>query len=1314
MNTAEIAIIGMATRFPGSRNQREFHHNLQTGRDCVTEASPQRFCDSTFPLGDERYQVMGLLEQIDRFDRRFFNISPREAEQMDPHQRLTMEVAYESIEDSGYSPGSWNGKQHAMIMANANYTYSEHLPDPDPSMYSGMSTFTIAGRLARFLNTTGPTFVVDTGCSSGLVCIGLACDELALGRAEVALVAGAVLVFDPLPVEIDVDVGITSHDGKTRSFNAGSNGSGVAEAVVSFVLKPLAQAKQDGDNVYAVIKSSAINSSSQSSASLTATSSAAQSDLLQLAWKRAGIDPLSVGYIEAHGSGTQLGDPIEIHGIDTAFRNFTDKRHFCAVSSIKSNIGHTDKCAGLSGLAKAALSLRHRELYPSLHFVTPNPLIDFENSSTYINTKCKSWERSGDAPLRAGVNSFGFSGNNAHVVLEEYPDNEAPAPENNDRAAPDRHLVTFSSKRADGVAANLTALAEHLDAVPGIRLADVSFTRNNGREHFRHRAALIAKDLPDLLEQLRGAAETAPNAVADNVAPILLCSPDIAPPAAWTEQLTATYSTFNDAWQNCGQAWTGEADAPAFQRFAFQFSLGRLLAELGVRTANITGIGTGALVVDALLEESSLEEALQALRDAPVEEPPADLADRLQALVDDQTAANPVLFIELGPAGCLARELQELKRQDNAAAFEVLAADLEATDSLLSLLREVYLQGGPIDWDAFHAQVGGRRISLPGYQFERLRSWYAPPHSREDYDAWHRRVYDEAAVGLVAKNTHKTLPADAAAEEPATIIELDENWTSTEQAIARIWIETLKIDRVELDDDFFALGGHSLFGSMVRNRIEQSFGLTLEFRDIFAQNTIRMLAGYVDKRVAEGGADVTPAAVSIPRLPSADHYAVAPAQFRLWVLDQKEGAMNKAYNVSIPLRLHGALDTDRLEKALQKLVARHESLRTHFIEVDGRPRQVVNETVDLEITHHTCKSDSRTATIDGLIKPFDLSRPPLIRASIIRDEDDASHTLLIDIHHTLMDGASYSVLLNDLGAFYANRELPPVTVTYKDYAAWRMTELNSGLMREAGEYWRQLFEATPPPVEMPTDFPRPAVRSFDGDVREARIEPEQMSGLYSLARQENASVFMVLLAGYSALLAKYSGHDDIVVGSSVAGRGHAELEPIVGMFVNTVAFRTRPREDFSFRDFLAAVREHCFQVYKYQDYPFETLLEQLELAPDRSRNPLFDSMLVLQNFNIDPTPLEGDVTISAGEFGRHAAKFDLTIEGYEYEDGLNFTLEYCAALFRPETVDRIANDLISLLGKVAADPDVRLGELSLEDAPDALATADDDFTFATT
>lgn len=1307
----EIAIIGMAGRFPGARHLREFHRNLQTGRDCVTEVTPQRFCDSTFPLSDEQLQVMGLLDQIDRFDRRFFNVSPREAEQMDPHQRLTLEVAYESIEDSGYSPASWNGREHAVIVADANYVYPEKIPEPDPSMYSGISTFTIAGRIARFFNTTGPNFVVDTGCSSGLVSVSLACDELALGRAEVALVAGAVLVLEPLPVEIDIDIGITSHDGKTRSFNANSNGSGVAEAVVSVVLKPLANARRDGDHVYAVIKSSAISSSAQSSASLTATSSAAQSNLLRQAWKRAGVDPLTIRYVEAHGSGTQLGDPIEIHGLDTAFRQFTDRRHLCAVSSVKSNIGHTDKVAGLSGLTKAALSVRHGELYPSLHFVTPNPLIDFANSATYINTALKPWTGVDGHPRRAGVNSFGFSGNNVHVVLEEYTGSAGKGSHANRADGP--HLITVSSKRAEGVGANIAALAEFLSAQPETALADISFTRNTGREHFRHRAAFVARDTADLLAQLQAAADLAPAASAETVSLILLCSPDSPASPGAIEALQAAYPVFAAACSACADAWTGDVADEAFQRFTLQYALGRLLAATGVRTSDITGIGAGAFAVDALLEESPLADALRDLREADAEPPPADLGARLQALVAAQTEANPIVFIELGSPGCLARELQQLRAAQSEADFEVLTVDGETATCLADLLQQLYVQGGSVDWAAWHQHTGGHRISLPGYQFERLRSWYAPAHSREDYDAWYRRVYAANGTASAPATANRAPAAAGPSPAPARSFDFDDRWSPTEQQIAQIWIDTLKLDQVQPDDDFFELGGHSLFGAMVRNRIERDLRLVLGFRDIFAQNTVRKLAAYVDHRLAEGGAAVVPAAAAIPRLPAADHYPVSPAQFRLWVLDQKEGAMNQAYNVTIPLRLSGPLDADRMEQALYRLVERHETLRTHFIEVDGAPRQVVGPLGDFSVGRLSATEEELPATIETLLAPFDLARPPLVRAAIVRIAAD-SHVLFLDIHHTLIDGASYQILLGDLGTFYAGQTRPPLELSYKDYAAWRNDALKTGLMREAGAFWRELFAQPPEPLQLPTDFPRSGVRNYDGNVRTGRIEPEELRQLNALARQENASLFMVLLAGYSTLLAKYSGHPDVVVGSSVAGRSHSELEPLIGMFVNTVAFRTAPRDEFSFRDYLAAVREHCFKVYQYQDYPFETLLDQLDLTPDRSRNPLFDTLFVLQNFGLDPEPLHGDIAITAGEFDRHSAKFDLTFEGHEVDDGLNFNVEYGTALFRPETVDAIIADLFGLLAAVANDPDVRIGELSLDSLAGNEPAPDDDFSFATT
>ncbi len=351
----DIAIIGLAGRFPEADDIGAFRQHLMQGRDGIRDFSTTRKSATTMAPG-KQYMPIGFMEGIDLFDHKFFQISKAEAEYMDPHQRILMEVVYETLDSSGYDMDFFNGSETAVFIGDTDQDYGQLAERFDPTLVTGTTNATTAGRISRFFNFRGNAMMVDTACSSSLLAVHMACNELLVGDAKHALACGVRFILFPGEQNTGPDLGIMSKDGRTRSFAAKAEGSGAGEAAGCVLLKLLEQAQADGDIIYAVIKGTAANQDAQLSGSLTAPSSQAQSEVIRKTWEKGKIDPATVSYIEAHGSGTKLGDPIEIAGIDLAFKGFTDKLQACAVSSVKSNIGHTGSAAGISGLIKAVLS----------------------------------------------------------------------------------------------------------------------------------------------------------------------------------------------------------------------------------------------------------------------------------------------------------------------------------------------------------------------------------------------------------------------------------------------------------------------------------------------------------------------------------------------------------------------------------------------------------------------------------------------------------------------------------------------------------------------------------------------------------------------------------------------------------------------------------------------------------------------------------------------------------------------------------------------------------------------------------------------
>ncbi|MDT0125323.1 SDR family oxidoreductase [Paenibacillus sp. RRE4] len=519
IETKDIAVIGIAGRFPDARDVHAFWNNLQAGVDCTRPFLQTRRND-TDPLlsrlgmmedGND-YANGSFLDRVDTFDCEFFSLSPKESSVMDPNQRIFLETAYEAFEDAGYGGNKLSGSNAGVYVGYSSdfvQEYKQYVKEVAPSL-AGLSTpgnikSIIASRISYFLNLRGASMVVDTACSSSLVAIHLACQALRAGDCEIALAGGIKLNLLPLSNEKDEDqIGIASSDGIARTFDDSSDGTGFGEGAAAVILKPLQQAVHDGDHIYAVIKGSAVNQDG-SSVGITAPNPNAQQEVITSAWRDAGVTPETITYIEAHGTGTRLGDPIEIRAITQAFQAFTKSKQFCAIGSLKSNIGHLDNAAGIAGFMKCVLSLKHRKIVPTLHFQKPNRGIAFEDSPVYVNDQLRDWKS--DGPLRCGVSAFGLSGTNCHIVLEE-----APVRTDDRQEVVMPQIFTLSALNRSSIIQLAERYKAWIERNSDVSLSDMCYTLNTGRGHHTNRVAIPFEAKSELLQQLEllsGDAESA-------------------------------------------------------------------------------------------------------------------------------------------------------------------------------------------------------------------------------------------------------------------------------------------------------------------------------------------------------------------------------------------------------------------------------------------------------------------------------------------------------------------------------------------------------------------------------------------------------------------------------------------------------------------------------------------------------------------------------------------------------------------------------------------------------------------------------------
>ncbi len=523
---APIAIVGYAGRFPGAPDTRTFWDNLAQGKECsrvVTADDLTRAGLDPALLQDPDYVARSFeLEEADMFDAAFFGFTPREAELMDPQQRIFVECAYAALEDAGYDPARTQGKVGVFGGVGRNPYLLENLarlPELqghliEHSYQIGNERDFPATHVAYKLGLRGPAINIQTACSTSGVAMHLACQALRNGDCQMALVGGAKVLFPVVAGYPYVDGGALAKDGHVRAFDADASGMVRGSGCGFVVLKPLAQALRDGDTIRAVIRATAVHNDGSAKIGFSAPSVQGQADVIREALSRAGISADAIQYVETHGTGTVLGDPIEVAGLTRAFRSSTQEKGYCALGSVKTNIGHLDAGAMVAGVIKTVMALEHEQIPPSLNFRTPNPQIDFEGSPFFVNDRLRPWPRGG-APRRAGVSSFGLGGTNAHVILEEAP--EPQKLESDD--APQLLLVSARSEQA--LTRVCSRLADRLESLPQPRLLDTAFTLAAGRKAFGRRACVVASSPLQAAEALRSndprhvAASTGAPAVAE-------------------------------------------------------------------------------------------------------------------------------------------------------------------------------------------------------------------------------------------------------------------------------------------------------------------------------------------------------------------------------------------------------------------------------------------------------------------------------------------------------------------------------------------------------------------------------------------------------------------------------------------------------------------------------------------------------------------------------------------------------------------------------------------------------------------------------
>lgn len=889
-NDTDIAIIGLSIRVPGADTVNQFWNHIKNGNEVVADLSSLSGEDRSrsSEYGGHFIATNTNIKDIENFDALFFDFSPRDASLMDPQHRLFLECAWEALEGAGYDPRSYKGLTGLYAGVYANY-YSlfNLLPFLRSSEAASEIQMQIANEkdhlatmAAYKLDLTGPVMNVQSACSTSLAAIHMACESLLTYSSDMMICGAATLSIPQSHGYFYQDNGLLSSDGHLRAFDANAEGTIYSDGAGCVVLKRLRDAWEDGDIVHAVIKGSALNNDGSARVGYSAPGVKGQVQVIERAQLVAGIDPESITYIETHGTGTPLGDAIELEALHEVFGKVTEKRAFCALGSVKPNYGHAGPASGVIGLIKTVMALKEKMLPPSINVEIPNDRLMMANSPFYLNTLLSEWTNS-RGPRCAAVSSFGLGGTNVHVILEE-----APASKPTELSRRRCKLLVFSARSATALREQSLRLKEALHPVTETELADAAYTLLMGRRLFEHRGFYLCHSAADLaLPEEKGGARLISRY--RNKPPrklVFLFSNPLPTQRSVVESWMEQEPFFSDKLEDCleaakqacsfkGSAWEllnrQEPELQVISNFAVQYALSQLWKQWGISPELCYGRGMGAITAACVSGLFSLDDALAlCVRYVRVHE--ASWENREEAMRKYNEYVQQVRYLQPTIAfktsllsenkensdwrgssfwiEYLRQSIDEGEPQECDTPCEdaeqimlemslnplSLTENIETTkegtelEGIYHMLGMLWMEGYPVNWEAYYAQEYRRRIMLPTYPFERKRYWV-----------------DEEPMAF-APLTQAQLAQPSIQLEPEQLTGYVSPQNENERQLVLLWESFLGVTPIGVEDNYYELGGNSLLAVSLREQICKKFNVDMGLEVFFEQQTISNLAKAIE------------------------------------------------------------------------------------------------------------------------------------------------------------------------------------------------------------------------------------------------------------------------------------------------------------------------------------------------------------------------------------------------------------------------------------------------------------------------------------
>ncbi len=1209
-----IAIIGMGCRFPKANNLQMFWNLLRDGEDAIREVPATRWDieklydpDSTMP-GKMMSRWGGFLDQFDQFDWQTFRMLPREAKYIDPQQRLLLEVAWEALEDAGLPLEEIAGSKTSVFVGIGWSDYlrmqSRNWSQLDEYTMMGSASSFASNRLSYAFDLKGPSISLDTGCTSSLTAIYLACQSIWTGEASLALAGGANLLLSPDSTIMLSKSRLLSPQGQCKTLDAHADGFVRGEGAGMVILKPLSQVRPS-DRVYALIRGIALSHNGHNEW-IIASSQSAQELLLRDAYHNAGINPSEVDYVELHGTGFLRGDAIETRALGNILGSPTERTHPCHIGSVKTNIGHLEMASGIASVIKVALSLYHREIPPTLHLQTLNPDIPLDDLHLAVPQTCTPWpEKTSDAI--AGINTLAYTGSNAHAVLSSYsPATHVSMPAYNQGVAARYHLLTLSARTLQSLHKQVEAYRDFLlDEQTTDTWQDICYSANVRRSHHSHRFAVLghtpqaaADALTTYLQTQNLAADKNKHKAKKQEKTLFLFSHSLSISYKTQYENLQREPAFRTTVEACDRIvqtlrgkpllvssthTTSLVFDPTIENtiihFVMQVSLATLLRSWGILPAAALGEGSGEVAAAYVAGTLSLEDALhivsspsedmsillQQLQSLPAciplysisvglmnEDPGLIVSHSHGQLTYPQPSTEHIgpllshddICLEIGYPSSLQDTLVALSQEEiQPVVLACLHPTQEAFLGLLEVVKTLYIRGYNINWSAIYHDEGYHCVSLPLYCWQRERLW----------PDW----LDIAEISTPPEARH----ADIQSIKQVQLIEIAGR--PIEQVLIDIWAEILELDEVSSDSSFFALGGHSLLAMQLLAHVRTTLQVEISLNDLLQAPTPSACAQIIGARYTSL-TDTERVSSPLPTIEPdvASRYEPFPltdVQQAYWVgrhmAFEIGGVGNHGYIEAEAIDL----DFGRFKNALQHLIERHDMLKA-IILADGQQ----------QISEHVAPFPLKMVDLSGLSQyaqsiqlehmrhsldhqVFSVEQWPSFEIYITR-LDEHQVRLHLSIESLFVDAWSMNTLIQEFVRFYHEPDLylPPPTLSFRDYVLAEAAFRDSEHYQRAQNYWLERLATLP----AAPDLPMAHENGIKGQPRfvhhEAKLNKELWQHLKAHAAQIGLTPSGVLLTAFAEILTAWSKTSHFSINMSTFNRlpFHPQVNDIVGDFTS--------------------------------------------------------------------------------------------------------------------------------------------------------------------